>query len=285
MPLFGAHLSISGGLYKSVEAATALQCDTMQIFTKSPSSWAAAPLAEADIRAFRTAVAKAELKYPTAHDSYLINLAAPDETAFRKSVNAFTVEVERAEALGLSYLVTHPGAHVGTGDAAGLARVCVGLDEVRSRCAGVNVTVLLETTAGQGTVLGHRFEHLRTIMDGVRDPSWLAVCLDTCHIFVAGYPISTPDEYAATFDEFDRVVGLHHLKLFHVNDSVKGLNSRVDRHASLGRGEIGLEAFRCLVTDPRFRDTPMILETPKEDDSGNEMDPVNLDLMRGFLSR
>jgi deoxyribonuclease-4 len=144
--------------------------------------------------------------------------------------------------------------------------------------------VLLETTAGQGTTLGHRFEHLKTILDGVKDPDWLGVCLDTCHVFAAGYGLKTPQEFADTFGQFDRVIGFDRLKLFHLNDSVKGLGCRVDRHAGIGLGEIGTEPFRWLVTDKRFARLPMILETPKEDDDGKEMDPVNLGILRGFLT-
>jgi deoxyribonuclease-4 len=284
MPLFGAHMSVAGGVSKAVAAAVALGCDTLQIFTKNPNAWEAKPLAEDEVQAFRRAVGTAGLKFATAHDSYLINLAAPEDELFEKSIDAFTEEVNRAEALGLSYLVTHPGAHTGSGEEVGLARVVAGLNAVRTRCAGYRVRVLLETTAGQGTVLGHRFEHLRAILDRVKDAGWLGVCLDTCHVFAAGYGLGTPEEFDATFAEFERVVGFEQLKLFHLNDSVGEFDSRVDRHAGLGLGEIGLDTFRRLVTDPRFASLPMILETPKEDDAGNAMDPVNLGLLRGFLA-
>lgn len=282
MPLFGTHVSVKGGLHNAVSAATALGCGTLQIFTKNPNAWNAKPIPEDEVRTFRQALAASELRFPTAHDSYLINLASPDNAAFAKSVEAFTDEMNRAEALGLSYLVTHPGAHLDGGEAAGLARVAAGLDAVRSRCPGHRVEILLETTAGQGTYLGGRFEHMRAILDGVKDPHWLGVCFDTCHIFAAGYAFGTPDEYAATFDAFDRVVGFDRLKLFHLNDSARERGSRVDRHAGIGRGEIGLEPFRRLVTDPRFAHLPMILETPKRDDAGNDMDAVNLAVLRGF---
>lgn len=284
MPLFGAHISVKGGLHNAVSAATALGCGTLQIFTKNPNSWDAKPFADDEIRAFKEALAASSLHYPTAHDSYLINLGSPDEAAFQRSLDAFTLEVNRAEALGLDYLVTHPGAHMDSGEAAGLARVVAGLDEVRSRCPGYEVKVLLETTVGQGTYLGGRFEHLSAIISNVKDSDWLGVCVDTCHIFAAGYPIGTPEEYAATFDEFDRVVGFDRLKLFHLNDSARELGSHVDRHAGIGLGEIGPEPFRRLVTDPRFAHLPMILETPKEDDAGTEMDPVNLAVLRGFVA-
>ncbi len=310
MPLFGAHMSIAGGLHKAVEAAAALGTETVQIFTHSPSQWAVKPVVPAgkeslrdgtsltknanqwagkplgddEVNSFRRALADSGLKHATAHDSYLINLASPDDGLYRKSLAAFVDEIARAERLGLSYLVTHPGAHVGSGEEAGLARVAAALDEAHARCPGFSVKVLLETTAGQGSALGHRFEHLAFLVGAVKQPERLGVCLDTCHVFAAGYPIHTDDGYRATFEEFDDRIGLAKLEAFHVNDSVKLLGSRVDRHAGLGFGHVGLDAFRRLVTDPRFADRPMILETPKEDDAGEPMDPVNLALLRGFLA-
>ena len=284
MPLFGAHFSIAGGLTNAVATAVRFQCGTLQLFTKNASQWACKPIADADAQVFRKAAKSAKLKLLTAHDSYLINLASPDGELFRKSVDAFAVEWERAEQLGLSYLVTHPGAHVGSGDTAGLQRVIEALDIASGRCEGLKVRILLETTAGQGTTLGHRFEHLAAIRAGVREPERFGVCLDTCHVFAAGYPIHTADGFAATFQEFDDVIGMDSLKLFHVNDSVKPLGSRVDRHAGLGLGEIGEGAFRMLVNDARFDALPMILETPKEGPDGEELDPINLAKLRvGYL--
>jgi deoxyribonuclease-4 len=284
VPLFGAHFSIAGGLYKAAETARELGCGTVQLFTRNASRWAAKPLAADEITAFRTAVRTAGLQFPTAHDSYLINLAAPGDELWHRSIAAFVDELERAEALGLSYLVTHPGAHVGCGEEAGLARAAAGLDAALDRCPGFRVRVLLETTAGMGTCLGHRFEHLARILERVREPERYDVCLDTCHVFAAGYDLSTDDGYESTFAGFDRVVGLPRLKLFHLNDSMKGVGSRVDRHAGIGLGQIGEPAFRRLVNDPRFVGRPMILETPKEDDDGEPMDPVNLGKLRSFLA-
>jgi deoxyribonuclease IV len=289
MPMFGAHLSVAGGLHKAVDSAVALNMETVQIFTHSPSQWvvkgsgtkwAGTALAEADVAAFRTAVAKAKLNVTVAHDSYLINLAAPGEELFEKSIAAFSNEIERAEQLGLTYLVTHPGAHVGSGEEVGLQRVIVALNRVLNQTRGAKVVVLLETTAGQGTTLGWKFEHLQTLLNGVTEPERMQVCVDTCHLFAAGYGLATKPEYEATMTEFDRLIGLDRIKLFHVNDSVKGLGSRVDRHAGLGEGKIGSEAFKLLVNDPRFADRPMILETPKENADGDEMDPINLDRLR-----
>lgn len=283
MPLFGAHLSIAGGLHNAIAAALALECGTVQLFTKNASQWRAKPLADDEIQRFRKALSASKLRLATAHDSYLINLATPDDALYRKSIDAFTEEMERAETLGLSYLVTHPGAFMSTSEEAGIARVVSALDEVHKRCSGYRVKVLLENTAGQGTCLGHRFEHLASIRDRVRDTARLGVCFDTCHAFAAGYPLDANGGYDATFQEFDDVIGLKHLLLFHTNDSKKPLGCRVDRHEGLGRGEIGLETFRRIVNDNRFRDRPMILETPKEDEHGKLMDPVNLRILRRLL--
>jgi deoxyribonuclease-4 len=283
MPHFGAHMSIAGGLHKAVAASVAFNCGTVQIFTKNANQWQGKPLTDFDIQTFRQAARDAKLRFPTAHDSYLINLASPDDALYRKSIDAFTEELRRAEALGLSYLVMHPGAHMGSGEVAGLARVVAAFNEVHARCSGFGVKVLVENTAGQGTCLGHRFEHLAAILAGVKDSARLGVCFDTCHAFAAGYPLGSVDAYGATFEEFESVIGLKRLRLFHLNDSVKPLGSRVDRHAGIGLGQIGLEAFRTLVNDPRFRDRPMILETPKEDGDGNAMDPVNLGILRTLL--
>ena len=231
----------------------------MQLFTKNANQWAARPLTDDDVRLFRRTCRATGMKKTIAHDSYLINLASPNEDLFRKSIEAFVVEMERAEALGLDYLVAHPGSHTGTDEATGLGNVVRGLDEVYRRCAGFGVRVLLETTAGQGLSLGHRFEHLAWIMGAVAQPERLGVCLDTCHVFAAGYPLAPKADYQATMAEFDRVVGLKRLRVFHVNDSKKPLGSRVDRHAHIGQGCLGLEPFRLLANDlplPRSADDP-----------------------------
>ncbi len=285
MPLFGAHLSVAGGLYKAPEAAHALGMDTVQVFTSNPNAWAAKAPDPAAVAAFKKAVADHGIRFPTSHDSYLINLAAPDDGLWQKSIDAFAAELDRSEELGLSYVVTHPGAHVGTGVEAGVARVVAALDVIQERCAGYRVRVLLETTAGQGTTLGAKFEELAAMLDRVKQPDRLGVCLDTCHVFAAGYPLGSDADYAATFDAFDRLIGLKRLCLFHVNDSLKPLGSRVDRHAGIGLGEMGPEPFRRLVTDSRFAATPMVLETPKDDADGNPMDAVNLARLKSFLPK
>jgi deoxyribonuclease IV len=282
MPFFGAHLSVAGGLENAIHSAVELGCDTVQLFTKNASQWVGKALTDEHVRVFKAATKQAKLKYLTAHDSYLINLAAPGDELFIKSVDAFVDEIERAEKLGLTYLVTHPGAHVGSGDADAILRVISGLDQAMKRTEGFNVKVLLENTAGQGTTLGWKFEHLAKMLEGVQAPERFGVCFDTCHAFAAGYDLTTNEQFQDIFSHFDEVIGLKQLKLFHLNDSVKGLGCRVDRHAGLGLGKIGLEAFRWIVTDPRFQKLPMILETPKENDDGEAMDPVNLAILKGF---
>ncbi len=301
MPLFGAHLSIAGGLTKAIDAALALGAQTVQIFTATPSQWnvfatgqsgeqspldaySGKPILANDVAAFQQLARKSGLQFLTAHDSYLINLASPDDAVYEKSIAAFTYELDRAEALGLAYLVTHPGAHVGSGETAGLRRVTTAIDRVHALRPSQNVKVLLETTAGQGTCLGANFDHFANLLNTVKAPERLGICVDTCHIFAAGYPLGSEDEYGSTFEEFDRTIGLKQIRLFHINDSVKGLGSRVDRHAGIGLGMIGEAPFRRLVTDPRFRELPMILETPKEDDAGSQMDPINLGKLRAFLA-
>lgn len=285
MPLFGAHMSIAGGYYKALLAATDHSCECVQLFTKNSNQWRAKDLADDEVALFRSTLKESGLQSPTGHDSYLINLASPDEALFRKSVEAFIVELERAERLGLQYLVTHPGAHMGVGEDVGLTRVAQALDEVHRRCRGFAVQVLLEITAGQGSSLGHRFEHLAKILSLVADPDRLGVCFDTCHAFAAGYGLAPAAVYKATMIEFDRVIGLDRLKVFHVNDSLKPQGSRVDRHAHIGRGCLGLEPFRLLVNDRRFRRHPMILETPKEDPSGKDMDTLNLNTLRRLVKK
>jgi deoxyribonuclease-4 len=282
MPLFGAHMSIAGGYHRALLAAQAYDCDAVQLFTKSSNQWRAKELTDAEVGAFHDTLQQTRLRLLLAHDSYLINLASPDETLYRRSVEAFVVEVQRAERLGLTYLVTHPGAHVGSGEEAGLQRVADALDEVHRRCPGYRVRILLETTAGQGSCLGSRFEHLARILELVAEPDRLGVCLDTCHVFAAGYGLAPKAAYQATMRAFDRLIGLDRLRAFHVNDSAKPQGSRVDRHAHIGRGYLGLEPFRLLVNDPRFRDRPMVLETPKENQDGEDMDAVNLAMLRSL---
>lgn len=283
MPLFGSHLSIAGGYEKAVYHAAELGMDTVQIFTKNNNQWRAKKLTEEDCEKFRTAVKETGIRTPCAHDSYLINLASPDLELFQKSVGALTVELERAEALGLAGVVMHPGSHVKDTPENGLKRIAEGIDVVHKSTVGFKCQLWLETTAGQGTNLGYQFEHLRDIIQQVQEPERLSVCVDTCHIFAAGYPLITEDEYKATFQQFDEIVGIERIRAFHLNDSKKPLGSRVDRHEHIGEGELGLEPFRHVVNDPRFAEIPMYLETKKEDRKGEEMDAVNLRILKSLI--
>ena len=283
MPLFGAHLSIAGGCHQALLAAKTHGCEALQLFTKNANQWRGKELTDEDVRTFRQTRRQTRVRCLIAHDSYLINLASPEGALYRRSIEAYVDEMRRAERLGLHYLVAHPGSPGDSGEEAGLARVAAALDEVHRRCRSFKVKVLLENTAGQGNCLGHRFEHLARILALVADPGRVGVCFDTCHAFAAGYPLAPEAEYRATLRAFDRAVGLSRLRVFHVNDSLKPQGSRVDRHAHIGKGCLGLEPFRLLVNDRRFRTRPMVLETPKEDADGRPMDPVNLETLQGLV--
>lgn len=284
MPLFGAHMSIAGGYHNALLQARQRGCDCVQLFTHAPNQWKGRELSDEEVRLFRRTLRQTRLRQATAHDCYLTNLASPDETLYRRSLETFLIELQRAERLGLRYLVMHPGAHLDSGEEAGLARVAAALDEIHARLPLCKVRVLLETTAGQGSTLGHRFEHLARILSLVSQADRLGVCFDTCHVFAAGYALAPAVEYEATMRAFQKAIGLQRLRVFHVNDSRKPQGSRVDRHAHIGRGEMGLEPFRLLVKDRRFRNRPMILETPKEDEEKDDMDTVNLATLRGLAA-
>lgn len=280
--LLGAHMSIGGGLDKAVERGVAVDATALQLFTKNASQWRAKPLEDEAIARFRAALAASPIAPDAvvAHDSYLINLASPDPAKWRQSVEAFTDELRRCAQLGIPALVTHPGAHMGAGEDAGLARVAEGL--VIALRETERTAVLLETTAGQGTSLGYRFAHLARLLGAVPAPldARLGVCFDTCHAFVAGYEINTLEGYAATWEEFAREIGLDRLKVLHLNDAKKPLGSRVDRHEHLGQGRIGATGFRLLIDDPRLAGRPLLLETPKGDDCAE--DRANMAFLRGL---
>jgi deoxyribonuclease-4 len=282
-PYLGAHMSISGGLHLAIERALSVRSRALQIFTKNASQWKAGALSAETVETFRAAREASGLGVVMAHDSYLINLASPDPRLLEKSITALGDELQRAERLGLPFVVSHPGAHKGDGEAAGLARVAGSLDKVHRRHPGLETRVLIETTAGQGTSLGFRFEHLAAIIEQVEEPQRLGVCLDTCHIFAAGYDIRTPETYEKTMDEFQRLVGFDRLQAIHVNDSRKDLGSRVDRHDHIGEGALGVEAFRCLMQDQRLKDIPKILETQKGPQL--EEDRRNLTLLRALAEK
>ena len=282
--LLGAHMSIAGGYYKAVDAAAALGMTTVQLFTKNNNQWRAKPLSDEDIRLFREALDRTGVQQPCAHDSYLINLASPDDALWNKSIDVFEEELRRAEALGLCGVVMHPGACLDSGEEAGLNRIVAGLDVCCERTQGFQTGIWLEITAGQGSNLGYRFEHLAYVIEHVKEPERCGVCLDTCHLLAAGYPLGTDEEYESTVQQLDATVGLHRVRAMHLNDSKKPLGSRVDRHEHIGEGFVGLEPFRRILNDPRLKHLPMYLETKKEQRDGEEMDAVNLRTLRGLIA-
>jgi deoxyribonuclease-4 len=281
MPL-GAHMSISGGLDKAVVSGQELGCETIQIFTRSPRQWRSRVLKEAEVALFSQTKEEAGIDPVVAHDCYLINLASLEEELWQKSLSVFIEELGHCQALEIPYLILHPGSHVGAGEESGLKRVAKALDWARNETQGYRVEVLLENTAGQGTNLGYRFEHLATLLSLVRDRSWLGVCFDTCHAFTAGYDLRTRAGYETTWQEIEGLVGLERLKVVHLNDAKGDLGSRLDRHEHIGQGMMGLEPFRMLLNDERFRDLPMVLETPKGPDLSEDRE--NLRLLRGLIA-
>jgi deoxyribonuclease-4 len=277
-------MSIAGGLDKALLRGREVGCDTIQLFTKSNRQWRARPLTDREVESYRTNLTATGIGPVVAHDCYLINLAAPSATVWKRSVASFRDEMERAERLGIPYLVTHPGAHLGAGEAAGIARVAEAINTLHAALPHLALRVLLETTAGQGTSLGRRFEEIAAILQQVERPERLGVCLDTCHLFAAGYELRTFEGYAKTMQELDACVGIARVKAVHLNDSKSGLGGRVDRHAHIGEGKLGTAAFRLLLNDPRFQRVPMILETPKDGDGG-VADRRNLARLRRLVDR
>jgi len=279
--LLGAHMSISGGIHTAVERAISVKCTAMQLFVKNSNQWHAKPLPAEDISTYKKLLAESRIGPVVVHDSYLINLCAVDKAILQKSRLALKDELERSEQIGAQFLNFHPGSHMGAGEEDGIKRIAESLNIVHDQTGGYRVKSVLETTAGQGTSIGYRFEQLREIIDLVEDRARMAVCVDTCHVFAAGYDLSTENGYASTFDEFDRILGLDRLVAFHVNDSKREFNSRVDRHEHIGKGKIGKPGFRLLMNDQRFQRIPKILETPK----GPELkeDVVNMKLLRGMV--
>jgi deoxyribonuclease-4 len=265
MPRLGAHLSINGGLPRAVDRAVASRCEALQIFTKSAGQWRARVIPEDEIVLFRRRVADTGIHPVIAHNSYLINIAAAAPALREQSLAALLEEYDRADALGLQGLVMHPGSFTTGTEAEGLRLIASGLRALLRTRRRATPLILLEHTAGQGTNLGHRFEHLAEIIEGLDGSPRVGVCLDTCHLLTAGYDICSEEGYVQTFREFDRLVGLDRLKAFHLNDSKRPCGSRVDRHEHIGKGCLGLEPFRRILTDPRFTGLPMLLETPKLD--------------------
>lgn len=286
MPLIGAHMSIAGGLYRALLRGREAGCEVIQIFTRNRNRWNSKKLSAKEIDLFHKACDETSVLAVAAHNSYLINLASARPHVLGKSFRALLQELERAELLGIPYLVMHPGAHVGDGEKKGLTRIADALNRVFERTSGYHVKILLEMTAGQGTSLGHRLEHLAEIMEMTESQERLGVCMDTCHAFAAGYDFRTTKAYRQFFGEFDRILGLDRLRLFHLNDSKNGLGARVDRHEHPGAGLIGLKAFSFFLNDPKLAHLPFLIETPKgKSKDGLDWDVVNLNLLRSLIKK
>ncbi|HME88803.1 MAG TPA: deoxyribonuclease IV [Chthoniobacterales bacterium] len=280
--LLGAHMSIAGGMHTAIERGRSIECTAIQMFVKNNMQWFARPLTREEIRAFLEHRQRGELLSIFAHANYLINLAATNPQFLANSIRALSQELIRADQLELPFLVLHPGAHLGAGEEAGLEKTVLSINSVFRKKRKLKTKIALETTAGQGSCLGHRFEQLAYIIQNVCEPERLCVCLDTAHIHAAGYDITAETATKNTFREFDRVVGRERLAAIHVNDSKTARGSRVDRHQDIGKGQIGLDAFRFIMRDRRFRKIPKVLETPK----GKEMreDVANLKTLRRLAS-
>lgn len=281
MPFLGAHMSVSGGVFTAFDRLKEVRGKALQIFTTNPSQWRPADIAPETIAIFRQKWEESGRIPIAAHDIYLINLALRDGEILSKSLEAFSSELARSEALGIPYVIMHPGAHMGQGIEAGLENFARNLDRAIATSGTRSVSVLIETTSGQGTSLGSTFEEIGFILSNARNGDRLGVCYDTCHTFAAGYDIRSREDYESTISRFDAVIGLDRLKFFHLNDAKRELGSRVDRHEHIGKGAIGLEAFRNLLNDPRFRDHPMVLETPKGKDM--KEDKQNLRVLRSLM--
>lgn len=281
--LLGAHMSNAGGVHKAVERGISIGCTTMQLFVKNNVRWSAKPLAESDVASYKKLLSKSNISSVVVHDTYLINLCAKDQTVLKKSRAALKDELDRSEQLGVEYLNFHPGAHIGRGERDGIKLIAESLNLIHNQTRGYRVKSVLEATAGQGSALGYRFEQLQQIIELVEEKERMAVCIDTCHIFAAGYDISTEQGYERTFEEFDTIIGLDRLVAFHVNDSKRERGSRVDRHTHIGLGRIGLEGFRLLMNDPRFVKIPKILETPKGPDMNEDVE--NMRVLRGLVEK
>jgi deoxyribonuclease-4 len=281
--LLGAHMSIAGGLHRALERGQAVGCSVVQIFLKNQMQWNARPLTEADVRLWTAARRATGIHTAFAHASYLVNLGTPVDAEWRHAIAAFHDELERAEALGLPFVVIHPGSHKGAGLEAGLARVAAALDELTRRTAGYRVRIVLENTAGAGDTIGRTFGELAALLEGARAAERLGVCLDTCHLFAAGYDIRRRAGYERVMAECERALGVSTIRAFHLNDARAGLGSGLDRHTHIGQGQLGLAPFRFLLNDPRWRRVPKALETPKEPEPAADI--ANLRTLRRLIAR
>jgi len=276
MPL-GAHMSIAGGVDKALDRGLSIGCTAVQLFVKNNNQWFSKGLTAAEVKAFK----EKNSIFAFAHTGYLINLAGNNPDNLANSLKSMRQELDLSEELGLPFTVLHPGSHLGEGEGIGIGKVATNLKQLLKETSGYIVKVLLETTAGQGTNLGYKFEHLAEILDLVSEPARTGVCFDTCHAFAAGYELRSAEGYQATWDKFAKTIGLNNLLAFHLNDSQGDLGSKKDRHEHIGKGKIGLEAFRLIMNDARFADLPMVLETPKDPDL--KQDVENLAVLRSLV--
>jgi deoxyribonuclease-4 len=274
-------MSIGGGVHRAIERSCSIEGTALQMFVKNNMQWFARPLDRAEIKAFVRHAQRKQIEAAFAHSSYLINLAATNPQFHANSLRALAEELTRANQLELPFLVLHPGAHLGAGEDAGIEKIIASIDAIWAVIPKVKTKIALETTAGQGSCLGDRFEHLSAIIENVREPERLCVCLDTAHVFEAGYDIGSEAGVKKTFREFDRVIGLDRLAALHLNDSKTALGSRVDRHEHIGKGKIGLDAFRFIMRDRRFRKIPKVLETHKGKDLAEDV--ANMKTLRGLI--
>ena len=281
--LLGAHTSINGGVSTAVVLAEKLGFTAIQIFTKNNNRWYAKELGEKEIETYKTRLKASNIKFVVAHDSYLINLCAKDTEMLNKSRNSFLDELKRCELLEIPHLNFHPGAHLGLGEDEGIKLIAESLNVIHSSTPGYKVTSMIETTAGQGSSVGYKFEHLIKIIDLVDEKNRMTVCIDTAHLFAAGYDIKNTSKYKQVMNEFDNIIGLDRLKCIHMNDSKKILGSRVDRHENIGKGFIGIEGFINIMNDKRIEHIPKILETPKGKEQSEDL--VNLNILKSLIKK
>ena len=277
----GAHMSIAGGVENAVLRGQSVGCEAIAMFTKNNNQWKAKALTKEDADKFNAALIETGIRPVVAHTSYLINLASPDAALWKKSIASMEDELERCELLGIPYLVLHPGSHMGKGVDWGVKRVAEAFNRMHAKLPNLGVMTLLEHTAGQGNHLGHLFEELAQMRELITEKKRIGVCVDSCHLFAAGYDLRKPDAYADVFKRFDNIVGIEQIKAWHLNDCKNDLGSRVDRHDHIGKGKLGKPAFKNIVNDPRWRDLPGLLETPKGEDM--KEDKVNLRVLRGLI--
>lgn len=275
MVKLGAHMSVAGGVSQGLDRAKQINIEAVQIFTRNNNRWFASPIAPEELNRFKNKAARFERANLISHAAYLINIASPDEELHQRSLDALYDEMFRAQALGLAWVVLHPGNHMGMGEEWGMKRVIRSLDHVLERTKGFSTGILLENTSGQGTSLGYDFTHLAKIRRRVKHAKRVGVCMDTCHMFAAGYDVRDLKSYHTTMETLDRTVGLNHVKAVHLNDSLKPFESRLDRHAHIGQGEIGLDGFAFFMNDERMSDLPMVLETPKGPDMKEDVENIN----------